>query len=552
MGCVGSFRGTLVRYAFLMQGDRMGELEKLRKRVADLEAKVRALGVKEKALVESEKRHKLINRLVTDRIYSFTASADGRIELGEPVLGVVGEITGYGIDETRKVEDWKKVAHPDDWPIVKRVLADVLAGTPCEVELRLVSKTGTVTWQKIIGVPEWDVEKNRLKGGYWCIKDITAQKRSEEEMLRLERLRALGQMAAGISHNLNNILTTIMGPAKLLEMAVDDPELKQETEFISRSARRARDLVRRLNEAIRGGVDPTIRAIPVDQVVDEAIDLTRSMWKDEPESRGVEIRLKAELGNAPPISGTRSGLLDVIVNLILNAVDAMPNGGEIVLRTESGEGCAVISVRDTGIGMDDDTQKRVFEPFFTTKSGIGTGLGLSTVLATVSRWGGSVAVTSSPGQGAEFTISLPASLHGEAEREESAGPVRGRRAKVLIVEDSGEIRSLLERLLSRSHEVTCVSDGEEALEAFESERYDVAVIDLGLAQIPGDAVGRILRQRDPAMATILISGWVLDDDDPRAKDFDFLMSKPFDDLTQIERLVADAVKVRDSRTQDHR
>jgi CheY-like chemotaxis protein len=128
--------------------------------------------------------------------------------------------------------------------------------------------------------------------------------------------------------------------------------------------------------------------------------------------------------------------------------------------------------------------------------------------------------------------------------------VRGRRARVLVVEDSEEIRSLLERLLSRSHEVTCVSDGERALEAFESERYDVALIDLGLAQIPGDAVGRILRQRDPAMATILISGWVLEDGDPRAKDFDFLLSKPFDDLIQIERVVANAVRARDSRTRD--
>lgn len=529
----------------------MSEPTTLRKQVADLTAKMKELDGKEKDLLERERHCRLISELVSDRIYKFVVNSDGEMELAGTILGKIGDYTGYTLDEVKSYKDWNKAVHPDDWQVIEQTSRDLRLGKASEYELRTVGKDGRITWLRVRSIPDWDEEKGCLKSGFYQVKDITPQKRAEEELLRLERVRALGQMAAGISHNLNNILTTILGPARLLEKEVTDPVLKQETEHIIRSARRAKDIVRRLNDAVRDGVDTNIRSLSINKIVEEAVELTRSIWKDESESKGVELQVRTELGNVPAVQGTRSGMLDIIVNLLLNAVDALPNGGEIVILTKPTDGGLLLTISDNGVGMDGETQMRIFEPFFTTKSEIGTGLGLSTVYGTITRWQGTVKVQSAVGKGSKFTIELPAFEGEDKDPDLRATPSDSRRARVLVVEDVEAIRSLLSRVLSQRHQVILAPDGEQALRRFESGGFDVAVIDLGLSEVPGDRVGHLLRQADPCLATILISGWELADDDPRVKGFDFRISKPFEDLDQLQHLVSEAVKLRDSRARRH-
>lgn len=525
----------------------MNELEKLRTQVKELTSRVKELEASEKRLLELDRSYSLILELMPERIYAFVVDPAGEPLMIAPMKGKMGKPTGYTLEESRTVDDWKKLAHPDDWPALENGLEALLRGETCQFELRLVSKEGEISWHKVSGIPDWDSKMGRPKGGIWCLRDITREKRAAVEMLRLERLRALGQMAAGISHNLNNILTTVIGPARMLEKQIEDPSLRTEIEYIIRSARRARDLVRRLNEAVRGGADTDIRSIPVNKIVQEAIDLTRSIWKDEAESKGIDIAVRTELGEVPNVKATRSGMLDILVNLLLNAVDAMPAGGEILICSEPAEGDVRLTVGDNGVGMNEQTLKRVFEPFFTTKAEIGTGLGLSTVFGAITRWGGTVDVSSSPGKGTKFVFILPAADEETPRPESHKHPAEVRSAKILVVEDVEPIRSLLDRVLSKKHTVKATEDGEEALRFFATGDYDVAVIDLGLSGIPGDRIVRVLRQSDPSLATILISGWELDEDDPRLGEFDFHLRKPFDDLEAVQDVIADAVRLRDAR-----
>ena len=341
------------------------------------------------------------------------------------------------------------------------------------------------------------------------LTDITEHKRMEQELVRLERFRALSEMSAGVSHNLNNILTTMLTPAQLLQRMTGDPTLLREVDTIIRSTLWARDLVHRLHLSTRGEEEGNLQPVQVNTVVQEAIQVTRPRWKDEAESRGVAIEVVTELEDVPPIKGTASGLHDIFVNLALNAADAMPEGGTMTIRTRAVEKGVQITVTDTGIGMNEAVRRRVFEPFFTTKLDVGSGLGLSMAHGAVTRWRGEIGVESAPGKGTTFTIVLPVWTGPVAQAEATVEGAKRhmRRARVLIVEDNEGVRCLLLRLLGQNHDVEAVGDGEQALEGFAPGKYDVALIDLGMPGMPGDVVAQRMRRADPALAAVLVTGW---------------------------------------------
>jgi len=239
------------------------------------------------------------------------------------------------------------------------------------------------------------------------LRDITQRKQREQERVCIQRLRAVGELAAGISHNLNNILTVILGPAQILQRKTDDPVVLREAENIITSVERARDLVHRLHLSVHGEEEDRLQSVPVNEVVQEAVQINRFRWKDEPKSHGIPIEVVTELGDVPPIRGTASRLHEILTNLLFNAVDAMSEGGTITIATQTVEEGVQLTFRDTGIGMDEETRRRVFEPFFTTKQDVGSGLGLSTTYGTVSRWGGHIEVESQPGEGTTFTFFFP-------------------------------------------------------------------------------------------------------------------------------------------------
>jgi two-component system, cell cycle sensor histidine kinase and response regulator CckA len=283
----------------------------------------------------------------------------------------------------------------------RREVLDTRERRVCEV--RLKKEEGGSFWARL----EIQVLAENAGVLRMAVSNIEDRRRMEEELVRSQRLRAVGELAAGVSHNLNNILTGILGPARMLQRMTDDPAQLREVEDIVTSGIRARDLVHRLHLSVHGEEDGVPKSVEIDPVVREVVQMMRPRWKDEPESRGIPIEMVSRLEGIHPIRATESRLHDILVNLLLNAVEAMPQGGAITLGTRAVEDQVELTCADTGIGMDEETRKRVFEPFFTTKMEVGTGLGLSTAHHAVTQWGGDAEVASTPGKGSVFTFRFP-------------------------------------------------------------------------------------------------------------------------------------------------
>jgi PAS domain S-box-containing protein len=454
-------------------------------------------------------------------------------------------LTGYTLQELSDMKAQDLYVHPEDRD---DLLSNLREKGEHSFEYPLRRKDGRVIWVRGTTRAIKDAE-GRLIELQGFSEDITERKQMEEERIHTQRLRAVSELAAGVSHNLNNMLTGVLGPAQLLERYSDDPRVLQEAEEIIAGARRARDLVQRLNLAARGADETERVPVPVNQIIRDAIQAARPRWKDEAEARGIAIEVATNLGDVPTVRGTGTGLHDILLNLLFNAVDAMPEGGTLTIDTQSVDDGVRLTVRDTGIGMEEETKRRVFEPLFTTKMDVGSGLGLATVHSMVESWGGHIEVESAPGQGTTFTLWLRV-WDGPEIPSQDTEVVEGssmRRCRLLVIDDDENVCRLLESLLSDRHEVEIVSDGQEGLERFSPGRFDVILIDLGLPGMSGDRVAREMKRVDPAVVSVLITGWVMRPDDVRLGVFDFQIPKPFDDLDEVEEVVVQAIELHDER-----
>jgi PAS domain S-box-containing protein len=240
------------------------------------------------------------------------------------------------------------------------------------------------------------------------IKDVTEEKQLRERLLQSEKLRSLGEMAAGIAHNFNNILTAILGQTRLLAYYPGDVEAVQKGLVImGKAAEDGVTTVQRLQKFARGVPTSEFTRTDLNQVVKEAIAATQPIWKDQAGREGRPVEMVMELGTIAPVHGRSSELREVLVNMILNAVGAMPKGGRLTLCTRQGEGSVYVEVSDTGIGMTEGVRRRIFNPFYTTKGASGTGLGLSVSYMLIKSHNGDIEVRSNPGRGTTFSIKLP-------------------------------------------------------------------------------------------------------------------------------------------------
>jgi signal transduction histidine kinase/ActR/RegA family two-component response regulator len=364
--------------------------------------------------------------------------------------------------------------------------------------------------------------------------------RTQDHLVRTEKLRALGEMAAGVAHDFNNLLAVILGRAELLLRRTREPELARGLETIRQAALDGAHTVRRIQEFTRTRRTRPFRRVDLLHVVGEVVEMTRPRWKDEAQSRGVSYDVEIEPGPVPWVAGRPEELREVFTNLLTNALEAMPSGGRLVFGLGTEEGSAIATVRDTGVGMSPDTARRVFEPFFTTKGPQGSGLGLAVVWGIVTRHGGTVEVESQPGRGAMFTVRLPAAPGLPAPPSGSAKPARpARPARVLVVDDEAGVRAILRELLSsEGYTVVDVPDGPTGLALCDTEAIDVVLSDVSMPGMSGWEMAEACRARFPELPFGLITGWGdhLDPVKLERHGVRFVVAKPFESADVLRRV----------------
>ncbi len=380
------------------------------------------------------------------------------------------------------------------------------------------------------------------------VKDITERKKMEERLLQTEKLRAVAEMASGVAHDFNNALAAILGNTQLLLHMTEDKEMKETLRTIEKVAKDSAHTVKRLQEFTRKKTTQELFEVDVNTIVKDSIEMSKPKWKDEAQGKGITIEVVTELKEVSPVLANAPDLREVIINMIFNAVEALPQGGRIEIRTFQKEDKVCLEISDTGIGISEEVIKRIFEPFFTTKPFTNTGLGLSMSYGIIKRFGGEIDVESKIGKGTTFTILLPIGK-GKQEETSSSTSNAGKRARILVVEDEETVRSILIRTLAQvPHEVIPAENGEKGLELFKNHRFDIVLTDLGMPGLSGWEVCRRIKEMSPETPVGMITGWGMEVDQRKIEEvgLDFLISKPFD-FEQLLKTVNEALHSREKR-----
>jgi signal transduction histidine kinase len=356
------------------------------------------------------------------------------------------------------------------------------------------------------------------------------------------RMEALGRMTMGVAHDLNNLLSGLIGHIELLKANAlqednDEEALQSSIRTIETTAEDGAALIDKLQRYIREDTQKHFERVDLSALIEDCITITQPYWYNEPRRQGIEIEVERALDDLPDVMGAASELREVFVNLILNAVQAMPEGGTLTFDTFTTDQQAVrVEVTDTGIGMSEDVQENIFEPLFTTKGEQGTGMGLAASYGIIQEHGGDIDVTSEPGEGTTFTLTFP-SADDAAPREEepAAEPTEHETVRVLVVDDEEMVRSIVTQLLSlNDHEVDRASSGSDALDQFEKRHYDIVFTDFGMPEMTGAELARRLREKNPDLPVILLTGYT--DTEEAVDAVDDILSKPFK-LEELEATI---------------
>jgi signal transduction histidine kinase/ActR/RegA family two-component response regulator len=351
-----------------------------------------------------------------------------------------------------------------------------------------------------------------LQGAYQDLRQ------TQQTVMQQERLRALGQIASGVAHDINNALS----PATLYtqSMLAHEPGLSERAREQLAVIQRAIDDVALTVQRMRAfylprGLELTLTPVDLNQVLMQVIDLTRARWSNIPQERGVVVRVESDLTtDLPKILGAENEVRDALTNLLLNAVDAMPDGGTITLRTRhvTRDQHVVVEVQDTGIGMSETTRSRCLEPFFTTKGERGTGLGLPMVFGMVQRHGGDFEIDSELGRGTTMRLIFPRAPTGMTDGERLLVPPPRPLRLLLIDDDPLLLRSLRDALELDEHEVVTADGGQAGIDAFayavkSGTTFDAVITDLGMPYVDGRKVAARIRQLSGEIPIIMLTGW---------------------------------------------
>lgn len=392
--------------------------------------------------------------------------------------------------------------------------------------------------------------RERLRKCLQIISEAHTKYETEREQeIHAQKMAALGELSFGVAHNVNNTLTGILGRAQLLLRNSNDPaKLEAGIEMIIKSAEDGAHIIRRIQDFARQRPSREFETIPVAELLKDACEMTRPRWESRSEFAPIRFVLHADC--KAQVKGDPVELREVLVNMVYNAVDAMPSGGEVRVSIQESRDRVVISIADTGTGMTTEVKQRLFDPFFTTKGKAGTGMGLAVSFGIIRRHEGSIDVESEQGRGTTFRISLPkvmpaTSLNGAEVFTDSPGFQSEDKVRVLVVDDEEHVRDvLIEALESEGCEVISAQSGEIALALYDqhSGQIDAVFTDIGMPNMSGWELVTEIRQRSKTVPLAIISGWadaisVEKKNEVRA---DWIIAKPFaiDTICDIAQEIA--------------
>ena len=376
-------------------------------------------------------------------------------------------------------------------------------------------------------------------------------RRTQHVVVQQERLRALGQMASGVAHDVNNALSPIVAYSELLLSTLPDlPEVsKHYLQTINQAGGDIAQIVARMREFYRRRSDEEqLTQVNINKVIEEVIELTRPRWRDLSQRQGISINVQCELEPEPSLLHSDAGeLREALINLVFNAVDAMPQGGTITFVTRSISGPVSeesgaserqlqVEVKDNGFGMDEKTRQRCLEPFFSTKAQRGgTGLGLAMVYGMMQRHDGIIEIDSAPGRGTCVRLIFPIQERPPQTVPGTSPQVKPKRSlHILCIDDDAQVRQLLDDCLTHfNHRVMVASGGEHGMELFrtamlKNQPYEVVITDLGMPKMDGHQVARTIKAESPNTPIIMMTGWgtIMREEGETASEVDAVIGKP--------------------------
>ena len=340
--------------------------------------------------------------------------------------------------------------------------------------------------------------------------------------------RVLGQLTGGMTHALNNLFATLIGQAQILGEHTTDSATREALQAIQDHASSGAHAIKRIQEFAGGGTD--FQIVDVNAALRDASEITRFLWRDQAEQRGIVIDVVKDFSDVPPILAQPAPFRQALVAVLLNAIEAMPGGGMINLRTERQAGNVLISIIDNGEGMSDETRAQALEPFFTTRPTPHVGLGLTTAAHIIIANRGALHIDSKLGNGTTFTLTLPVTQPIVESKGEKVMPPH-QAANILVIDNESSVRTLLSRLLSiQGHAVATAESGAEGIATYKRQKFDVVFTDLGMPEMSGWDVARELKKLDASLFIVLTTGWPIEltADELKARGVERVVSKPFD------------------------
>ncbi len=401
-------------------------------------------------------------------------------------------------------------------------------------ELRMVRKDSAQFYAQLESESVQDTGKNVARC-MTIMSDITERKEMEEALLQSEKLKSLGIITAGISHEFNNILAVIMGNTELLGSGFnDDKELKAGLNTIIKASNDGVEIVKRMHTFSKAGASTSNYLLnDINYLIRQAIEYTMPRWKNMAQSEGINYHINTVgITEIPEVLCNPTELREVFVNIMNNAMDAMPDGGRISFVTESDGNTVFVSISDTGKDMSEDVKKKIFDPFFTTRSPQGTGLGMSCVYSIMKSHGGKIGVESEVGKGTTFNLHIP--IRKDTVQRivppEPDGKITTKKLLILVVDDNEDLCVIMDKLLTRcGHTVKAFNTGADAIELAGEKDFDLVLCDLAMSGTTGYDVVKAFNKLDRRPKIGIITGWseklkLFDEEDMKV---DFILKKPF-------------------------